>query len=636
MNNRCIGKIINVSFSEILVEVDSRTGRYVNFSDDIYFAGQINSFVLIEETNKKIIGEIVGIQDQSFEKNSQQLIKPNHTRILKINLVGQIVNDKFKFGVRNMPGIFSNVKIIMQEDLKKIIGVKDTEIKINPENTNSPTRLESLIIGKSPNFSNCNIQVDIDKFFGFHTGIFGNTGSGKSNTIARLLQNIFQKDNNYAKNAKFIIFDSNGEYKKSLVFDNENIHYKSYITDVTQIDDCNKLIKIPVWMLTVDDWAILLNASEKTQIPIIRRTLNIVRAFNIERNTEEIKKYKNHIIASSILDIIINADSTPSARDKAISVLTKYHTEDINLQTIITGEFSISNRPEINPSIKKMLTVDFGNIVNIQGITDFFNTHIDSSISERFINENTKYDIYDFRIAMDFAILYEGSVNTRRIHEFSATLRSRLDSIIESDINNFFEKGEYSNAEEYVSGLFKLDETNTAQIVNIDVSSIDDVIIEVISRIVAKILFDYLKGLTIRASQPIHLILEEAHRYLTNTSHNFSLGYNIFERIAREGRKFGLILIISSQRPSELSKTVVSQCSNFIIHKIMNPEDLTYISKITPFITSNIINQLTYLPVGDALVFGHAVSLPILVHFQEANPKPNSLNCEISKIWFEY
>lgn len=172
------------------------------------------------------------------------------------------------------------------------------------------------------------------------------------------------------------------------------------------------------------------------------------------------------------------------------------------------------------------------------------------------------------------------------------------------------------------------------QIANIDVSILDDASAEVVTKVLAKILLDYLKRKRHKAEMPVNIIIKEAHRFVKEESSVEVVGYNIFERIAREGRKFGLLLGISSQRPSELSKTVVSQCSNFIIHRIQNPDDLQYISKMVPYINRDMIDRLTYLQTGHALVFGTAINLPMLTRFEEATPRTDSENAKISEKWY--
>ena len=130
------------------------------------------------------------------------------------------------------------------------------------------------------------------------------------------------------------------------------------------------------------------------------------------------------------------------------------------------------------------------------------------------------------------------------------------------------------------------------------------------------------------------MVVEEAHRYIKNEISYGAVGYDIFERLAKEGRKYGLLLGVSSQRPSELSKTVVSQCSNFIIHRVQNPDDLQYLSRMVPYVNRSIIERLTYLQTGTALVFGTAINLPTLTRIEAANPPTDSASAHISEKWY--
>ena len=149
-------------------------------------------------------------------------------------------------------------------------------------------------------------------------------------------------------------------------------------------------------------------------------------------------------------------------------------------------------------------------------------------------------------------------------------------------------------------------------------------------------IFEKLRNAKERNKYPVNLVLEEAHRYISNESGKvFGDANKIFERIAKEGRKYGMFLLVSSQRPSELSKTVLSQCSNFIVHRIQNPEDLSHIRQITPHISETILRRMPSIPTQHALIFGHAVNLPTTFKVNEANPKPKSDNNEISKNWFK-
>ena len=147
-------------------------------------------------------------------------------------------------------------------------------------------------------------------------------------------------------------------------------------------------------------------------------------------------------------------------------------------------------------------------------------------------------------------------------------------------------------------------------------------------------LFNFAKTLNKRATIPFHIFLEEAHRYVQNDNDKFLLGYNIFERITKEGRKYGVILGLISQRPSELSETTLSQCSNFLIFKMLHPTDVEYIREMVPNITTEVVKRLRILQPGTCIAFGSAFKVPVLIKMDMPNPAPSSSSCEISKVWF--
>ena len=148
-----------------------------------------------------------------------------------------------------------------------------------------------------------------------------------------------------------------------------------------------------------------------------------------------------------------------------------------------------------------------------------------------------------------------------------------------------------------------------------------------------RILFNFTKRLKSRASIPFHIFLEEAHRYIQNDEDSYLFGYNIFDRVAKEGRKYGLILNIISQRPVELSDTVLAQCSNFFIFKMTHPKDIEYIQKMLPNISSEIVEKQKVLQPGTCVVFGKAFSIPMIVRIKMPSPAPHSSNCNVIERW---
>lgn len=173
------------------------------------------------------------------------------------------------------------------------------------------------------------------------------------------------------------------------------------------------------------------------------------------------------------------------------------------------------------------------------------------------------------------------------------------------------------------------------QIIIVDMNAVEDEVVELVASVLARMTFRLLRQAEPRNRFPVHLLLEEAHRYIAETPSRYAIDASrIYERIAKEGRKYGLFLLIASQRPSELSKTVLSQCSNFVVHRIQNPDDLSQIRQMTPFISEAVLKRLPSLPKQHALVFGTSVNLPTTFRVREARPLPQSDDAKIRDLWF--
>ncbi|MBA4688271.1 MAG: ATP-binding protein [Candidatus Galacturonibacter soehngenii] len=619
MSSRNIGKIISIGIKGIIAEVYDNMGNYINTLDGVRFVGEVGSYVSIYDIGRTIIAEVTGVDEKTSVAN-QALVKPNSSRQIYLSLLGEIINGIFYFGVSKMPLIFSEIHIISEKDLKTMLEVGNEEEDI-PE-MEGKTRALLLPIGESVIFPDYAVRINIDKFFGFHFAVFGNTGAGKSNTIAKILQIIFEKKDFSAKGAKFVIIDSNGEYCKAfseLSNQNDKISVKSFLCDCEK--ECN-MLQIPVWALSADDWAVLLHASERTQIPILKRAIDIAKIFygSEEGNTS----VKNHILASTVLGIVNSSDSSPSKADKLTAIITTFKTTEINL------DVQVSTLSGSTLKLRELIKVDFGKMKDQESLIKYLEKFIDSDLVNSLSTSRVvPYDMKQFVDAVEFATLYEGSVSSQRIQEYTATLLTRLQSVQDGIQGSILTKTQFTTIDEYINNIL-----GENQIVDIDISCLDDASAEVVTKVLAKLLLDYLKKREPKADMPINFIIEEAHRFVRNESSYGAVGYNIFERIAKEGRKFGLLLGISSQRPSELSKTVVSQSSNFIIHRVQNPDDLQYISRMVPYVNQGIIERLTYLQTGNALVFGSAINLPTLTRFEEANPATDSQNAKISEKWY--
>lgn len=560
----------------------------------------LNYHVVFMENDRKIVGEIIGMNSQ----------------VIKIMLIGEIRNDIFTSGVSKKPTYQTGCRIITKKELESIIGSQD----INHRQT--------LLIGTSNTYENFKITTHINDFFSNHFAIIGNTGSGKSCGVARVIQNIFYNNaESLPTNAHIILFDVYGEYNRAFEDINKlpRINFKSYTTDLALID--NNLITIPAYFLEVDDLAILLNVTETSQLPIIENALKLVYIFTSD--DPKVIEYKNDIIAKSIQDILASGKSSTQVRDQIVAVLTQFNTETLNLDTIIS-------QPGYNRTLRQCLNIDAQGKMNSVGlVVDFLDNFTKINLDRIELSGNFVYTLDDLYRAFEFALINEGILSSEHVFDKANTLKVRLQSIINSNNRRFFDYPGVISKEDYIKKFFLCPNGEFAQLVNMNFSHIDERFAKVLTKMFAKLFFNYTTNLEHRASFPIHLILEEAHRYVQNDNDINIIGYNIFDRITKEGRKYGTILGFITQRPSELSTTALSQCSNFLVFRMFHPEDLKIISSISSNVTLENIEKIKTLRPGTAMAFGTAFKVPLIAKLDLPNPMPESTSVDLTSNWFK-
>ncbi len=559
----------------------------------------INVHVIMNDGKRQIVGEIIDIKEE----------------IAKINLLGEIIDDKFIFGVIIKPSFNANVTVIPKEKISMIVGVSDYK-----ENTD-------LYLGSSPIYTGVKIGVNINSFFSNHFAVLGSTGSGKSCGVARIIQNIFSKKQYIPYRASLFIFDAYGEYHnafKNISEINPDISFKAYTTNLHFSE--TEVLHIPLWLLGVDDIALLLEASSPGQLPIIEKALKLVRIFKSE-DVDAIK-YKNDIIARCIIDILSSGRSSSQIRDQIVSVLSYYNTPELNLDTPVF-------QPGYTRPLKQCLLIDAsGKIRDMELLTNFIENYLQDDLEFDISSTELAYTLEDLEKAFDFALISEGILNSGKVYDDSIALKVRLHSLVNSDCSTYFNYEKYITKEQYIKELLTVNNGKKAQIINFNINYVDDRLAKNITKIYSKMLFDYAKELDKKAVLPFHIILEEAHRYVQNDNDTNLLGYNIFDRITKEGRKYGVLLGLISQRPSELSETSLSQCSNFLIFKMIHPVDVEYARTMIPNITDEIIKKIRILQPGNCIAFGCGFKVPALIKMDMPNPAPSSGSCNISQSWF--
>ena len=582
-----IGKIIANNDNQLKIELTVQPET---------LAGLINTHVKIYDDKVIIIGEILNI-----DKN-----------IANVNLVGQIVDNKFVPAVINSPSFSAAVTLIDNNDLQLILG--------KSEGVN-------FTVGNLPLYNNIELNIGLNGFLSNHFAVFGNTGSGKSCSVSRLIQNMFSTTE-IPYRANIFIFDAYGEYKSAFDTFLENrspyLKFKALTTNVNHGSD-EELLKIPLWLLNTDDLALLLNATESSQLEVIKKANKLVKIF--AANNEIGMKYKNDIIARSILSILGSGNTPAQIRDQVFAVLTNYNTTEFNLDSKVV-------LPGYTRSLRQCFLIDASNKINdIQLITEYIGTFKDETLENININYEFPYNLNDFRNALNFALIAEGIFESDKVFDYANILKVRLDALLSESTKEYFDYNLYVNIDEYMRDLLFKD-GKKAQIINFNISHVDDRLGKSLAKIYSRILFDYATKLKNRASMPFHIIVEEAHRYIQNDNDIHLLGYNIFDRITKEGRKYGVILGLISQRPSELSETAVSQCTNFLILRMYHPKDLSYIKDMVPNISEEIVKKLKTLHPGTCIAFGSSFSIPFIVKLKMPDPRPTSISCDVEKIWY--
>lgn len=554
----------------------------------------MNVHVVFEAPNQEILGEVEEVTDE----------------VIKIRFLGEFVNGKYVSGVIRKPVLSSNIRTINDQELNAIVGVyDDTTFKL----------------GRSSIYTNYDVCVDINNLFANHMAVFGNTGSGKSCGVARVVQNIFSNPNLVSYNANIFIFDAYGEYKtafKDLGKLNPNYTYKFITTNMQEETDYE--MKIPFHLLNLDDLTIMLQADKHSQIPILERALKLTRIFS--KDDEVAEKYKNHLIAKALIAILYSNQITANKKNEIFKVLEVCHTNDFNFGSIIQGlgyTRTLSECFEIDSN---------GNFGESVLITDYILSHIDEEMEMTEEPMNCFYSMRDFAAALEFTLISEGFQNNEQLYDDSMLLKVRLNSIINSRIANIYKCDTYISTESYIASLVAVG-NKKAQVINMNLEDIDDTQAKIIVKIIARIFFDFCKTRKQRAQIPFHLFLEEAHRYVQKDADVFLIGYNIFDRIAKEGRKYGVLLNIISQRPVEISETVIAQCSNFLIFKMTHPKDIEYIRTMLPNISADVIEKQKILQPGNCVGFGGAFKLPMVIKMEMPNPAPNSNSCDVNNCW---
>ncbi len=677
INERSIGHIVTVDSLSVFVRLDDDLkSLYKNGYEEIYPVARINSYIIIPVGADRIVAivdRVMNREETDLTKTRGAIFLTESNRYLSATMIGTIESGQYKQGVYNYPILDNPVWYVTREDLDIIFDQKQKGDEINFKDD------FYLPIGTSPSFPDYQVKINPDRMFGKHAAILGNTGSGKSCTLTSILQSMFRFDYNGNKlqSAHVVIFDTNGEYRDAFSIDEKHKVNPFYINE--------EGLKVPYWFMNFDDMDYLFEPTTGTQAPILKRALALAKS-QTDTNT---KRHLSKIHLNKLINYVTTIEKQDWTTNTAIynesesiyncfrTLLDEGHidfdlTEICNALQTIHGErskLSLNNKGYIqgNPDV----VVLAGALDTIQVQLDYYRTQIVDTVTSE--NRNIDFPIYfSFKEMMSSCFdsaIQETSVSQDKINEYVSTLKLRMQSFVDDirladplmlnsqvDVNDAliqflaFVLGDYCsvyNKPEYEGTAFNSyykevigdAEAKRNQITIIDMSLLPFQVLETITGLIGRMILEFLSRFKKekRGSIPVVIALEEAQNYIpeVNRKDRESISKKVFERIAREGRKYGLSLVVSSQRPSELSKTVLSQCNSFIVHRIQNPDDQSYIRKLVSSANSEILSQLPVLPQQHVIIMGDCVRTPIVARMNDAKPRPNSNNPEFITNWLK-
>ena len=674
MSERNIGKVISVDSFRVYIRLDDDLkSLYKSGYEDIYEVARINSYVIIPIGADRIVAMVTSVRaidETELGKNKEAIFLTKSARYLVATMIGTIENiGKYVQGVYNYPILDNPVWYVTRQDLDNIFDQKQkTEIDFEED--------YYLPIGTSPSFSDYKIKINPDKFFGKHAAILGNTGSGKSCTFASIIQSMFDFEYNGKKlqNAHIIIFDTNGEYKKAFQGTKETPYKKLNEVNAFQIDKNG--MKVPFWFMNFADFDFLFEPTSGTQAPVFKRALGLAKNQKVVGGKPILDKFSERGILSLF-------DGSPDDIKKK----KKYN--DFGTWKYKADNEILGLANTITPNGNQLL-VDIQNALLVLGANNTLNDEnkalqeLESKYLEYSSSQNVEQIAIekniDLPIWFNFQDLitrfFDEAINEQensgnRLREFVSTLRLRLQSYLgderisqplllnqTEEIKNALVKfisfilgdfckvyktedtdlfTEFYKEQLAKEGTEKLVANKPSQVTIIDMSLLPYEVLETVTGLIGRLILEFVSRFpeSDRGKLPMVIALEEAQNYIPekNRGDRESIAKKVFERIAREGRKYGISLLVSSQRPSELSKTVLSQCNSFIIHRLQNPEDQKYVRQLVSAANEDILQQLPILPQQHVVIMGDAVRTPVQAKMNTANPRPNSNNPKFIENW---
>ena len=604
-----IGKVISVKGRVIEVLVDkTKNASHLLYNGQIIRNVSVGSFVKIGKGFEELVGKIEEefiTEDKEFLGKNYRREKERINRILKVSLVGYIDKFEFKQGIKELPLIENECYLLSQDEFDRVHNfLKKDDF--------------GIVIGNLANEKGKEIKIGVNSLFASHIGIFGNTGSGKSYTLASLYHRLFKQyedKKGFKENARFLLIDFNGEYsKQKSITEKKTIFNLSTRKELSKINKKDKIAINEKVILNLELLSILSSATEKTQKPFLKRALD----------------YYDRIISSSMpIDYFRN-----SLKQQVINILSMSNKDVSN--SLLDYLYVILK--EVNPNIGNEFRskIDWNNknchFMNRGGVAKELDdaekklTIIYTSIDKYDFPENCLEKLIHFLYVQ---IMYDLHTN-KAVYEHIAPAVNKL----KSKTKDLYKVFDFQSTSKDIFG-----KDNNFIVINLNDVNLD--IKKTLPLILSKHIYDNHKLSREKSYKSyLNIIIDEAHNILSFNSERESETWKdyrleTFEEIIKEGRKFGVFLTIASQRPSDISSTIISQLHNYFLHRLINNKDIEAVERTISYLDKLSFESLPILPTGTCILAGLSAQLPVVLEMKELEEEfqPNSKTIKPTDFW---
>lgn len=653
-----IGTIDFVSPDEIkvLLDIEAPDGVALNTGTPRPFP-RINGYVLIPSDEGYLVAQVewITIERSQYPKRKGMqdfglIDLPYPLRKMSLNPLGCLFygdrssdgkeSYRFQRGVEGYPTVGAPVLLPTQTQLRAIVESGDNR---------------SVLIGNSPLAANAKVMIDPDRVFGRHLAILGNTGSGKSCSVAGLIRwslEAAKQERCSTPNARFIVLDPNGEYANTFC-------------DMSEVRVCAvepiqniKQLQVPLWFWNSAEWSSFTQASSKTQRPLLKQALRDVRAGRtISNDSSEnkmlsLRRYLSSRLISFRRDLrsgeIQTDESKFGFRLKAIAA-------DLQEKSSIYKENKLDMALE---AINSALTATHNSFVKDGKTIEYYRAFTEDQVNRIITALEDSLTTVGGILPQngsdeDIPLMFEGVqlpdhleilAEQENVSQFVDFLVSRIRTLI-SDVRVKSVISDTSmGLDDWLNAYIGGNQAENGSVTVIDLSLVPAEVIHLVTAVISRMTLEALqryRKLNQGKTLPTVLVMEEAHTFIKRYKDDAenqgpaTICCQVFEKIAREGRKFGLGLVLSSQRPSELSPTVLSQCNSFLLHRISNDRDQELVHKLVPDNLHGLLRDLPSLPSRHAILLGWASELPVLVKMKDLpeNHRPKSDDPDFWAVW---